>query len=1075
MAYFAGDPDGAFPAKQDPSGPNAVMHPYPALSMWGNFSNLRRALDLMDSGTSYNNLSIADKTYIQTASCTVGMLAYEIDTVQKFDPTNPKNNTPDGLGLTNTSTAGNLMLQLGTELYELMDESSDTTAGNRVLPRALTKLFEYKSTTVTPSVSTKRNPRDYYNVPPEAYIEALRQKYTEAAGAGARVQAVNNSKLRMAELIMLNFQIRRDRTFGFKPSPSFGHYAIQLKSPDQLAVYPSACDPDMFAIDDSTLLAEDNAKGKEISANPDGTAKPIVYSTGSSLFAASPKDQNQQKLVKARLGLSRLCGALNIPAIASYDPKAGYSSSNANQPVVMPKFPALYYIFPQVEHDLKGNGGGDDKEPYIEDAYVKSLLGSYKFKQVQSDVVQNEPSPSFTTTSGTVASLDLDPLFARFPNVDKRVFDTKDYKVNSVAIKPRKLPGGFDLKGASTVDWRLPSSTNVAGSTANVPTNIIHAPSGTTSLVSTPVAVPFLDRAFFDGRQLMLARTLDLDIGMMRSDKTRLKGGQRGEPLLPMSGIVYAFREDSVREDAIARPAGTKPYTMAIDPAKPLDPPLQTNGTSIKAVDNLPDPGRRIHGFRLRNGRQVKRDVGYESSGPFKDVDNYRGLSLFTDQPLYIQGDLNRHQTGADDTIGDPLEEFTGGANALIRGQDFNSGKFYNRGGGGSTGTKDDRFASLKGDRWRPTELLSDSVSILSENFCDGSISDMFVSYEPDDTEKGYQLHPSRKGSTESSSQRSVYHDASSGFTKTGLYGPGCVYEKLGFTSFQNSDRPMNDLKTGVSGNTTRYDWLRENPNLTSYNETAAIIYEENKIMPAGDYTTPIKISRSGLPLLSRVSGIPITNPSSYKPLDIDQKRSAIGATYAYADKNSPDTRVRAMAFQPIQVKARLNTLMTASPRRVNDFTNINSIIVSGIVPSQPGNSYGGLHNFPRFIEGWKGVTLDYVGSFLQLSFSNYATAPSQMRAWEYDDSGAPTPPFIDPDPSEENNKYYESPTRQWGYDVALQLAPAGPAASRFVVLKNPRNEFYSEPQINDPYIQNLCKVATTNNFPGATNLNCTN
>ena len=1067
LANFAGDPDGAFPPKQEPAG-STVIHPYPALSMWGNFSNLRRALRLMDSGT-YEALSIADKTYIQTASCTVGMLAYEIDTVQQFDPTNLNNSTAGGLGLDDTK--GKLMLQLGLELYNLMDEIDDPGTDlarprveNRVLPRPLTKLNRYDNSTTPAPLRTNRNPRDYYSVPPEAYIEALRQQYTERTGDGYGIQAVNNSKLRMAELIMLNFQIRRDRTYGFKSSPAFGHYAIQLSpqppsttpSNTELAVYPSACDPDLFKINSDDVVP-----------------------------SPSPLVPTSATLVKARLGLSRLCGALDIPPVASYDlTKTGgytpFTSTTQKRPLVLPKFPALYYIFPQVEHGLD-NGPGEviDKEPYTEDAYVKTSLGSTMFKPVQSGTA-NEKYPASTPSTGVSSvalsfpnSIAITAPVARFPDENRQVFSTQDFKVDSVKIKPRKLPGGFDLKGASTVDWRLPSSTNVAGSTANVPTNIIHAPSGTTSLVSTPVAVPFLDRAFFDGRQLMLARTLDLDIGMMRSDKTRLKGGQRGEPLLPMSGIVYAFREDSVREDAIARPAGTR--MNATKPAIPLDPPLQTNGTSIKAVDNLPDPGRRIHGFRLRNGRQVKRDVGYESSGPFKDVDNYRGLSLFTDQPLYIQGDLNRHQTGADDTIGDPLEEFTGGANALIRGQDFNSGKFYNRGGGGGTGTKDDRFASLKGDRWRPTELLSDSVSILSENFCDGSISDMFVSYEPVDTEKGYQRHPSRKGSTESSSQRSVYHDASSGFTKTGLYGPGCVYENLGFTSFQNSDRPMNDLKTGVSGNTTRYDWLRENPNLTSYNETAAIIYEENKIMPAGDYTTPIKISRSGLPLLSRVSGIPITNPSSYKPLDIDQKRSAIGATYAYADKNSPDTRVRAMAFQPIQVKARLNTLMTASPRRVNDFTNINSIIVSGIVPSQPGNSYGGLHNFPRFIEGWKGVTLDYVGSFLQLSFSNYATAPSQMRAWEYDDSGAPTPPFIDPDPSEENNKYYESPTRQWGYDVALQLAPAGPAASRFVVLKNPRNEFYSEPQINDPYIQNLCKVATTNNFPGATNLNCTN
>ena len=995
LANFAGDPDGAFPPKQD-----QYMHPYPALSMWGNFSNLRRALRLMDSGTGYEALSIADKTYIQTASCTVGMLAYEIDTVQKFDP---------------SSTSNTGMLNLGKELYDLMDDSGPLDPS--VLPRALTRLSGYQSTG-----TGVKNPRDYYDVPPEAYIEALRQKYTETEG----VQAVNNSKLRMAELIMLNFQIRRDRTFGFRSSPSFGHYAIQLPTDTKPAVYPSACDPDLFYIDGSP----------------------------------SPEDQG-----KARLGLSRLCGALNIPPIASYD----LTVNAKNQGVfVKPKFPALYYVFPQKPHDLKGNWQGDDKEPYIEDTYVQSSLGSFQFKQVQTDLAYpasaSSPAPSpdpFPVNSAT-------PVL-RLPNAGEVDDKTPDLKVNSVVIQPRSL-SGFNLKlpplpvPRSPGTWTLPSSTSasVAGTSnnANVPTNIIHAPSGTTSLVSTPVAVPFLDRAFFDGRQLMLARTLDLDLGMMRSDKTKLAGGQRGEPLLPMSGIVYAFREDSVREDAIARPAGTKPYTMAIDPANPLDPALTvstanvTAGISTKAVDYVPDPSRRIHGFRLRNGRQVKRDKGYES-GTFKPADNYRGLSFVTDQSLYIQGDLNRHQTGNDDTNGTDLEEFT----TKIRGTDFTENAFYNR------ATKDSNFASLANDRWRPTELLADSISILSDNFCDGSISDMFVSYDNDlgTAKKGYQLHPKQKSLADRTSQRSIYHDAPL-FTDTGLYGLGCATNSPnnGVTSFKNSDRPDTQLDVTPPNKTSRVDWLRENPNLTSYNQKVGETYEsDKKTMPAGDYATPIKISRSGLPMLSEPSGL--KTPGS----DDDQKRFAVGITYAYGDTNSPKSSSQTTTFGSIDGTSVRRILMKASPQ------NINAIVVSGIVPSQPENSYGGLHNFPRFLEDWGGTILDYAGSFLQLSFSNYATAPFQMVAWEYNSSYVRTPAFS----TATNTNYYNAPNRLWGYDVALQLAPAGPAASRFVTVKTPRNEFYSEPQINDPYIQNLCAAARADltRFPGATNLNCTN
>ncbi len=1089
LANFAGDPDGAFPPKQEPAG-SKTIHPYPALSMWGNFSNLRRALDLIDKrGISYDNLSTADKTYIQTASCTIGMLAYEIDTVQKFDPTKPINNTADGLGLDPNN--GKLMLQLGLELYALMDESKGET--NRVLPKALTKLYEYNNSTTT-TKPENRNPRDYYSVPPEAYIEALRQQYTERTGDGYGIQAVNNSKLRMAELIMLNFQIRRDRTFGFSPSPSFGHYAIEMTTTTsgvtvgsgKLAVYPSACDPDLFAIDDPAL-GTDSAKGKAVSVNDDlmRTPKAILNASNASDFSPSSVFDTtlQQKLVRARLGLSRLCGALNIPPTASYN--LTISGGNQERPVVMPKFPALYYIFPQEEHNLAGTVkipqpvSGKDKEPYVVDEYVKKLP-SYTFKPVQLGE-ENKASPSFNTVSVAPAfplsSGTVIPTYARLPDQDRPVFPIPDLKVDGVAIKPRNLPGS-DLKGTLS-NWKLPySASDKVGGTAtsnndnnaNIPTNIIEAP--TLSGTNLPFAVPFLDRAFFDGRQLMVARTLDLDVGMMRSYKTKLNGGQRSEPLLPMSGIVYAFREDAVREDAIARPAGTR--MNATNPKTPTDPPLQSNGSSIKSVDYLPDPSRRIHGFRLRNGRQVKRDAGYES-GVFKPSDNYRGLSFFTDQPLYIQGDLNRHQTGADDTIGEPLEEFTGGSAALIRGQDFNESKFYNRGGGGDSGKRDDRFASLTGDRWRPTELLADSISILSDNFCDGSISDMFVSYDnsnPSNADKGYQLHPSKQ-SLDNNSDRRIYHDDLSSFTKTGLYGLGCASPIGNHTSFKNSNRPdTRDIKKAlptVTGKTGRYDWLRENPNVTSYNALAASSYE-GTTMPAGDYATPIKISRSGLPLLSQPSGL--LKPYDPKTDDkkVDQKLDAVGSTYAYADKDSPETKN--MNFGPIEDNGGIRKLVTASSLRPNDATNINSIVVSGIVPSQPGNSYGGLHNFPRFIENWDKVTLDYVGSFLQLSFSNYATAPYQMTAWE-GAPGAELPPFG----TKQNIDYYSPPVRQWGYDVALQLAPAGPAASRFVVVKAPRNEFYSEPQVNDPYIQNLCAVAkaNTNDFKGAANLNCTN
>ena len=112
LANFAGDPDGVFPLAPTNA---AVTHPYPALSMWGNYSNLRRVLGKLNSGTSYTALSIADKTYLQTASCTIGVLAYNIDQIQKFDPTNV-NNDYDYVG-NNTR----VLTKLATALQELMN------------------------------------------------------------------------------------------------------------------------------------------------------------------------------------------------------------------------------------------------------------------------------------------------------------------------------------------------------------------------------------------------------------------------------------------------------------------------------------------------------------------------------------------------------------------------------------------------------------------------------------------------------------------------------------------------------------------------------------------------------------------------------------------------------------------------------------------------------------------------------------------------------------------------------------------------------------------------------------------
>ena len=1102
LSHFAGDPEGAFPPRQ-----NSVMHPYPALTMWGNFSNLRRALDTMTSGVAYSNLSIADKTYIQTASCTLGMMAYNIDMVQKFDP--EKSN--EGL---------ELMQDLGADLYSLMngdlsDNGPPAAGGGEVLPDTQIKSYRYKR---GGSKESAYEPRDYYDVPPEAYIAALRQKYTVSMG----VDAVNEDKLRLAEMLMMKYQLRRDRTFGFRPSPFFGHYAVtKAKSEkDRVRVFPTACDP-------NELLS------LGVSTNP------------------------TTDLARQRLGLSRLCGALKIPS--NYDLSKPLVA-NASLPVVMPKFPALYYLFPEQKHNLEGTSPNNFKvdpvkkvpvgvdeydtrqpsgtptatstltdearadvlftdnkfvEPYVSVAYNKTAMGGYEFLPVQatSPSPTRKPAPSTyynsaITDAPTIAQYDLagvppisepnalsgsiaDTLKASIPATNRSPFPIAETAVNLVAVQPRTLNG----VPATGNTWKLPAKTDRIGSTnkANTPTNIILVPTAASGfgspISSAPVAVPFLDRAIFDARQVMLTRVLDMDIGLMRSES--IPGGEFTEPLLPMSGIVYAFREDAVREDAIARPADSVNNRMsAIDPANPVDPLIEVGasqklastatglvGISTKPVDYLPDPERRVHGFRIRNAVQVKRNTSKFESGSYQPEDNYRGLSLFTDQPLYIQGDTNLHQDGADDTIGQPLEEFT----KKIRGTAFGATTFYDRGKGGANGTQDTNFAKISGDRWRPTEFLSDAITILSDNFCDGSASDVFVNYQKGDYNNGRQ-HTYSDDQSSAEFDRGIYHDNKDGnnFKSTGLYSPGCLNkasssQETGITSFRNSDQPMGKLPE-VSG-AGLFDWVRENQNPTSYSEALRKSGDYNdKTAPAGDYLMPIKISRSGLPIVRQALAQNAVCPDV--AVGTKQACNPLPEIHLYSDPEDSNPDVRRMKFRSIGengLPSGTRTRLSIRPNNVARDITINSIVVSGITPSKQGQTYGGLHNFPRFLENYDNrITLDYAGSFLQLSFSNYATAPFEVEGWEYKRDGTLTPP---PSDTQESLPYYLTPKRAWGYDVALQLAAAGPAASRFVIPRSSRNEFYSEPQINDPYIQTLCQAAkaVTPKIKGADKLNCTN
>ena len=322
-----------------------------------------------------------------------------------------------------------------------------------------------------------------------------------------------------------------------------------------------------------------------------------------------------------------------------------------------PRYPALYYLFPTIEHDHLGTGT-EYLQP-LDEEYVQ--LGEANYVQTKNQ--------GFTYQEVTLAN---------------------------IALQPR------------TVDeWQLPSTNTNPNTTYN--SNQIEGD----ALTTAPTFLGLQDKAFYNGRELMQVRTLDLNLDLLRNDNNKVVN----DFWLPSSGIVYAFREDAVREDAIARPASAacnfwkvgiedRDKTIisqdcrmsVVDDASnnPQDPPINpTNHISPKPVDYFADPDRRPYGFRLKNGADLRR-TGIKA-----------GMSFISDNPVYIQGDFNLHQ----DDSGNPIQEFT-----EILQDDWSN--FYSR------STLNPDFARTDEDNWRPTEIMADAITIISNNFCDGFVND---------------------------------------------------------------------------------------------------------------------------------------------------------------------------------------------------------------------------------------------------------------------------------------------------------------------------------------------------------------
>jgi hypothetical protein len=396
------------------------------------------------------------------------------------------------------------------------------------------------------------------------------------------------------------------------------------------------------------------------------------------------------------------------------------------------KYPSLYYLFPRASHNQYQTADPDELT-------LLGITGTTDQPMEEEYIDATAPgTPNNITPDYTVSH--------NYEVIDR----TKPDDLSGLAAEPR-------TPGAGPDGWQLPytdKSTTVPS--LDNPNAIDQA-----FLIATPtsrIQVTFLDKGVYNGREQLNARVLDIDLEAITKNRTQASGGDywlSADPDRAAEGVVYAFREDAVREDEIVRPNATATVTadfcQDLDPANnnpkrfrietqqnclmrvepgtaPVfqDPPLTTRGVSLKPVDFFADPDRRVHGFRLRTASGNPADFSGPATFPSTPPGPRKvGMTFVTDNSVYIQGDFNPHSTNGTVTTANLLEEFTqkiNGTPPIAFGAPF-----YND----RTTLNTASFATLTQDHWRPVEILADAITLLSSTFEDGSVEDGFTKARP--------------------------------------------------------------------------------------------------------------------------------------------------------------------------------------------------------------------------------------------------------------------------------------------------------------------------------------------------------
>jgi hypothetical protein len=799
LARFAGDPDGGAPSFAPVQ--DTFVHPYPYMSMWGDYSTLRR---VQDEG----NGSPADATYEDTAACTLGLLAYNLSAI-KAEYVN---------------VAASDWKTLAAALEQAYVDSSEALASE-----------------------------DY----------AAWKKSTGIVGT---------SNEQLTDIGGHYWTVERDRAFGF---------ATGLGLPISSAGDTFSAGTGTYDELTGTFRVTSEARAV-FAANPNPADPPYEVTCDPHIFANSAYGASNDLDEALALALA-LC------------PKQAY-------------YPSLYYLFPVAAHDQDGG----ETLPAGTYGGVATVAGTATVDQPT-----DEPYIQFVVG-----------LSEYNQNAS---FNVVDYAATGLAATPRTPSGSWTLgKGAASADAAFTTvwtSNTTDPSYPSLPDQDPFRVVVTDAAGANPSAftVRAIDKGVFSGRELLNTRLLDLDVGALTTNNW-IYG--KDTVAVEHNGLVYAYREDAVREDEIVRPTsgtltGCNTYAKlkAYDPITPgcymqhhptgvpatadvldaTDPPLITDSNvSLKPVDYAPDPDRRPYGFRLRNGSTLNRATDEQS-----------GISFITDNTVVIQGDFNLHTHGT--TPPTPQEEFIDPTRQIFKldpegGGFFNA--FYDR-----ENLNLSIFANSGQDSWRPAEILGDAVHIFSDGFSDGFVEAAYV------------------------------HNAASTGNNTFAYNTNAASGKV---SYQNRN-PF--------GNTTL-----NQKRMVNKNE----IVREGR----GDTQAPIYFDRNGV----------VYNSGTGNRLAQDDINTAENYIYWGFSNILPTSDEEDLHSDLDQF--RTDYLTPASGE-----TTVNALLISGIVPGRDDQVYGGLHNFPRFDEYWDDTKQNIAGGFFQLFFSTSATAPFDQDAWEFDDS----------------------------------------------------------------------------------------